>query len=66
MPLDLFNQSMAQIDSSLCPRFPWFRFTLVSGMSLNSLPYDKILDRSKLKAFADDENKCESKIEICY
>ena len=31
----------------------------------NSLPNNKILHQSKLKAFADDKNRCDHKIEIC-
>ena len=31
---------------------------------VHSLQNDKISDWSKLKAFADDQNKCDSKVEI--
>ena len=33
---------------------------------LNFLPNDKSFNLSKLKAFADDEEKCDSKTEICF
>ena len=33
---------------------------------MNSLPNDKILDWSKLKAFADEKNNCDRKIEISF
>ena len=32
---------------------------------INFLPNDKILDQSKIKAFADNKKKCDQKIEIC-
>ena len=34
-------------------------------IAFNYLPNDKILDLSKLKAFADDKNKCDQGIAIC-
>ena len=33
-------------------------------MAINSLPNDKIVDQSKLKAFADDKNKCNLKLKF--
>ena len=42
------------------------RLSYVVDWPFNSLPNDKILDQSKLKAFTDDKKKCNPKIEICF
>ena len=49
----LFANSFSLEDCKICPL-----------EKVNSLRNDKTLDQSKLKAFADGKNKCDSKTEI--
>ena len=43
-----------------------YQYILYVVFKINTLPNDKFLDWSKLKEFADDKNKCDSKFEIRF